>query len=133
MADKTMELEVISPDRSFYKGTVTMVEFNTTEGYMGIYPDHISVAVIVSPGVLVIHEPSATKKAALHSGFAKITGSKVTIFAEIVEWPEEIDFKRAEEANIRAKRRLGSREAELDLQRAEIALKKSIARISLKD
>ena len=133
MADKTMELEVISPDRTFYKGTVTMVEFNTTEGYMGIYPEHVPVAVIVSPGVLVIHGTEATKKAALHSGFAKITGSKITIFAEIAEWPEEIDLKRAEEAHIRAKRRLGSKDAELDLQRAEIALKKSIARISIKE
>ena len=76
-------LKVITPERVFYEEMVTMVEFNTTEGYMGIYPEHIPVAVIVSPGVLVIHEPSATKKAALHSGFAKITGSKITILAEI--------------------------------------------------
>lgn len=133
MADKMMELEVISPDRNFYRGTVSMVEFNTTEGYMGIYPEHIPVAVIISPGVLVIHETDGVRKAALHSGFAKISEDRVTIFAEIAEWPDEIDFRRAEEAGIRAKRRLGSRDSELDMQRAEIALKKSIARISLKE
>ena len=132
MADKTMDLEVISPDRTFYKGTVTMVEFNTTEGYMGIYPEHVPVAVIVSPGVLVIHGTEATKKAALHSGFAKITGSKITIFAEIAEWPEEIDKNRAEEAKKRAEERLKNKNNEIDFKRAELALKRAINRLNVK-
>lgn len=133
MADKTMELEIMSPDRSFYKGTVTMAEFNTTEGYIGVYPEHIPLAVILSPGILVIHEESGEKKAALHSGFAKITKKKITIFAEIAEWPDEIDQNRAEEAKIRAERRLSGDKSGIDLARAEIALKKSLTRISLKN
>lgn len=132
MADKKMELEIMSPDRKFYTGEVSMVEFNTTEGYIGVYPEHIPLAVILSPGVLVIHEDSEEKKAALHSGFAKITKDKVTIFAEIAEWPDEIDFNRAEEAKIRAERRMSGEKSGIDLQRAEVALKKSLTRISLK-
>lgn len=34
--------------------------------------------------------------------------------AEVVEWPDEIDFARAEEARSRAERRLASHEADLD-------------------
>lgn len=131
MADKTMELEIMSPDRKFYSGQVTMAEFNTTEGYIGVYPEHIPLAVILSPGVFVIHEPDGTeKKAAIHSGFGKVTKQKITIFAEIAEWPDEIDSNRAEEARIRAERRLAGKESGLDVQRAEIALKKSLARLS---
>lgn len=133
MADKTMQLEIMSPDRNFYNGEVTMVEFNTTEGYIGVYPEHIPLAVILSPGVLVIHEEAGEKKAALHAGFAKITKEKVTIFAEVAEWPDEIDFNRAEEARIRAERRMSGDKSGIDLQRAEIALKKSLIRISLKN
>ncbi len=128
----TLTLEVISPERTFYKGEATMVEFNTTEGYLGIYPDHIPLAVIVAPGVLVIHEENEDKKAAIHSGFAKITQDKITIFAEIAEWPEEIDVNRAEEARIRAERRLAGDKSGIDLARAEVALKRSLIRISLK-
>ena len=128
----TLELEVISPERTFYKGQATMVEFNTTEGYIGVYPDHIPLAVIVAPGILVIHEEGEDKKAAIHSGFAKITQTGVTIFAEIAEWPEEIDMHRAEEARIRAERRLAGDKSGLDVTRAEAALKRSLTRISLK-
>ena len=128
----TLELEVISPERTFYKGEATMVEFNTTEGYLGVYPDHIPLAVIVAPGVLVIHEEGEEKKAAIHAGFAKITQTKITIFAEVAEWPDEIDMNRAEEARIRAERRLTGEKSGLDVARAEAALKRSLTRISLK-
>ena len=39
--------------------------------------------------------------------------------------PEEIDFNRAEEARIRAERRLGSGDSTIDIARAELALKKA--------
>ena len=132
MADKVMELEIMCPDRSFYKGNVAMVEFNTVEGYVGIYPDHIPLATVLATGVMTIHlEDGTTKQAALHEGFAKITQNKVMILAEVAEWPEEIDINRANEAKIRAERRLDGNESGMDIQRAEIALKKALTRISL--
>lgn len=132
MADKKFDLEIMCPDRSFFHGEADMVEFNTTEGYIGVYPEHIPLATILSPGVLVIHNNGDEKKAALHSGFAKITKDKIMILAEVAEWPEEIDIKRAEEARIRAERRLDGG-SDVDLKRAELALKRSLARLSAGD
>ena len=132
MADsKTMKLQIISPDRIFYDGDVEMVETTTTEGDMGIYPEHIPLTAIVAPGVLTIHEPEGVKEAALHDGFIEIQKKKVVILAESCEWPEEIDVHRAEEAKIRAERRLKSTEGEINEYRAEAALRRSITRISL--
>lgn len=132
MADKVMELEIMCPDRSFYKGNVAMVEFNTVEGYIGVYPEHIPLASVLATGILTIHlEDGTTKQAALHEGFAKITQDKVMILAEVAEWPDEIDINRANEAKIRAERRLDGKESGMDIQRAEIALKKALTRISL--
>ena len=65
------------------------------------------------------------------SGFITILPETVTIMAETVEWPDEIDFKRAEDARIRAERRLSSREAGLDVMRAEAALKRALVRLEL--
>ena len=67
----------------------------------------------------------------MHSGFAEILGDKVTLLAEIAEWPDEIDKNRAEEAKMRAERRLKVKEAGLDVKRAEIALKKALIRIDV--
>lgn len=128
--ENLFELEVITPERVFYRGNVSMVEFNTTEGEIGIYKKHIPTTVIVEPGVLTIHEPEQLKNAALHAGFVQILPDKVTILAEIVEWPTEIDENRAQEAKNRAEKRLEEKAEGTDVDRANIALKKAICRLN---
>ena len=133
MADNKFILEVMCPDRTFFKGEADMVEMNTSEGYIGVYPGHIPLATVLSPGIMVIHNDGEERKAALHSGFAEITKDRIMVLAEVAEWPEEIDLNRAEEARIRAERRLGGAESGIDIERAEAALKRSLTRISIKD
>ena len=78
MADKEFTLRIITPERVFYEGIVDMVEFNTTEGQIGVLPGHIPLTVIVKPGILHITEKDGEKEAALHSGFAEILPEGVT-------------------------------------------------------
>lgn len=132
MADMNQfTLKIITPERVFYQDEVEMVEFNTTEGEVGIYARHVPTTLIVSPGILTITKDGAVKNAALHAGFAEILQDRVTILAEIIEWPDEIDLKRAEAAYNRAKERLEKKSGDIDVIRAEIALKKSLARINV--
>lgn len=125
-----MELKIITPERVFYEGNVSMVEFNTSEGEIGVLKGHIPMSVIVEPGVLTITEEGEVKKAALHTGFAVIDSDGVTILAEIIEWPKEIDEERAENAKKRAQERIASKSDNVDLDRASVALKKAICRIN---
>lgn len=129
--DKSFILRIITPERTFYEGEVEMVEFNTTEGEIGVLPGHIPLTVIVKPGILDIYEAQGQKEAALHAGFAEILPDGVTILAEIIEWPEEIDEERALAAQQRARERLQSHTPETDLARAETALQRAIARINV--
>ncbi len=131
MADG-MKLKVVTPTGGFYDGDVSMVELTTTEGEIGIYPDHIPLTAVVAPGVLKIHENGGEKEAALMSGFITILPEQVTIMAEVVEWPDEIDYHRAEEARSRAERRLSSGQTDLDVVRAEAALKRALVRLNLR-
>ena len=55
------------------------------------------------------------------------------MLAEVVEWPEEIDVNRANEARIRAERRLASHDDNINVMRAELALKRSLARLGAVD
>ena len=125
------KLRIITPDRVFYEGDIEMVEFNTTEGEVGVLPGHIPMTVVVKPGILTITEAEETKEAALHSGFAEILPEGVVILAEVVEWPSEIDLERAEEAKERAEERIREQAPGTDMVRAEAALLRSIARISV--
>ena len=54
----------------------------------------------------------------------------ITIMAEVVEWPDEIDVKRAEDARVRAERRLKDNKAECDTLRAKLALRRALTRLS---
>ncbi|MCI8789680.1 MAG: ATP synthase F1 subunit epsilon [Lachnospiraceae bacterium] len=132
MADKSdFLLRIITPDRIFYENRADMVEFNTTEGEIGVLPGHIPMTVIVKPGVLYIHETGEEKKAALHAGFAEILPESVTILAEVIEWPSEINEDRAKSAMERAERRLQNKAPNTDIAKAETALQRALARIQV--
>ena len=132
MAYNNFTLEIITPDRVFYKGEATMVEMNTTEGEIGVLPGHIPMTVIVKPGILTIYEADGEEKeAALHAGFAEILPEKVTLLAEIIEWPDEIARERAEAAKERAEERLRTATPETDILRSQTALMRAVARIEV--
>lgn len=129
MADNTFLLKIITPERLFFEGEAEMVEFNTTEGEIGIYKNHVPTTVIISPGILTITRPDEEKTAALHAGFVEILQDQVTILAEAIEWPDEIDEDRAKSAKERAERRLEAKEAGIDEDRAQVALMRALTRI----
>lgn len=133
MADansRNFDLKIITPERIFFEGEATMVEFNSTEGELGVYKGHVPMTVIVKPGILTITDESdEIKEAALHAGFVEILQDKVTIMAEVIEWPTEIDVDRAEKAKTRAEERIAEKSDETDMLRAQTALLRAIARI----
>ena len=125
------KLQVIAPDRVFLEEDADMVELTTTEGEIGVLKDHIPLTAIVAPGILRIKKDGQQKEAALLEGFVEILPDKVVILAESCEWPEEIDINRANEAKIRAERRLKSADSEMNEARAELALRRSLVRLAL--
>lgn len=131
MAENTMKVEIISPDRIFYEGDATLVEMVVSEGEIGILPGHIPMTNILKPGILKLYNGNTVKYAALHEGFVEILQDKVTILAETAEWPGEIDVDRAREAEERAKKRITGRPGEFDIARAELALRRALIRIEL--
>ncbi len=133
MADDSrfFDLEIITPDRVFWSGKASMLELNTTEGQVGIYKRHIPMTMILEPGIVTIHLEGENKEAAVHTGFIEILPDKITMMAEVAEWPDEIDLNRAREAEQRAERRLQAHDPRIDLSRAELALKKAMVRQQL--
>lgn len=134
MADesKIFKVEIITPDRIFYTGEGDMIEFTTASGEIGVYKKHIPLTTVLSPGIVKIHkEGEEDVIAAVHSGFAEILPEKVTLLAEIAEWPDEIDKARAEAARERAEERLANKTEAIDVKRAEFALRKALVRIDI--
>ena len=126
-------LQIITPIKVFYNNDITMVEYNTTEGQVGVLAGHIPMTQIISPGKLSIYEKDNEnpKIAALHSGFVQIMPDVITIMAETIEWKEDINLDRAKNAKKRAEDRLASLSSDIDVKRAEFAFKKALTRIEV--
>ena len=134
MADDSrfFKVEIISPDRNFYNGEATMIEFNTAAGEIGVYKNHIPLTTVLAPGAVTIHrDGEGTITAAVHAGFAEVLPDKVTLLAEIAEWPDEIDVERAQAAKARAEERLANKTEAIDVQRAELALRRALVRMDI--
>ena len=127
MDEKHLQLKVYSPTRIFFEGEAEFVEFVTTEGELGVYPNHIPLTAVVAPGILRITENGKVREATLLDGFATILPKEIIILSEACEWPEEIDIHRAEEARIRAERKLAMEQTVRD----ELALRRAIVRMQL--
>ena len=127
MDEKHLQLKVYSPTRIFFEGEAEFVEFVTTEGELGVYPNHIPLTAVVAPGILRITVNGKVREATLLDGFATILPKEIIILSEACEWPEEIDLHRAEEARIRAERKLQMEQTVRD----ELALRRAIVRMQL--
>lgn len=128
-------LEVVTPDREFFKGDVVFSIVRTTEGDLGILYDHEPFVAPLKVGALRIKDDSESFKwAACSSGFITVDPSGVKVIVDSAEWVEEIDLDRAIQAKERAENRLRQESpVEVDLLRARAALERAINRIRLRE
>lgn len=130
---RKFQLEIVTPDRLFYSGEVEMVVVRTTEGDEAYMADHMWTVVGLKPGVLKIRENNDIIKASCSGGFIHVKEGITTIIADSAEWPDEIDLERAKSAKERAEMRLDGDSANIDINRARIAMLRALTRISVQE
>lgn len=126
----TMKLQIITPMRTILDEEVTSVILGTTEGQMGVLYDHEPVVTLLGYDKVIYTQDGEKKQATTLGGFAEVTKDKVVILTDASEFADDIDIERAKKAKERAEKRL--QDNNMDRIRAEIALKKAIARINLR-
>lgn len=128
MAEKII-MEVVSPERVVLREEVDSLVVPAHEGYLGVLPGHAPLITGLEPGVVQYKAEGQTKKLAISGGFMEVYNNKATILADTAELQEEIDLERAIRAKERAEKRLRERPPGLDVARAELALRRALARI----
>ncbi|UCH87560.1 MAG: F0F1 ATP synthase subunit epsilon [Dehalococcoidia bacterium] len=99
------------------------------EGELGVLPLHAPLLTSIQPGVLRVVKGEEETTMAITGGFIEVRENRITILADAAERGEEIDVARVEEARRRAEERLASREATVDIVKAEMALKRALVRL----
>lgn len=129
----SMKLQIITPTRTILDTEVESVILTTTEGEMGIFYDHEPVVALLDYKDTTYTQEGKKKKVTTLGGFVEVTKDRVMILTDASELQDEIDIERAKKAKERAEKRLAEKGEGIDHLRAEIALKKAIARINLKE
>jgi F-type H+-transporting ATPase subunit epsilon len=127
----SIELVVITPERLLIREQVDEVVIPGSEGYFGVLPGHTPLLADLAIGEMWYRKGQEKTYLALAYGFVEVLPDRVTVLARIAEKADEIDLTRAEEALKRAKDRLQEYNKEIDYERARMALEKSIARIEV--
>ena len=128
---KLFELEIVSPEREFYRGKVESVGFLSPDGQVSIWADHAPMVAPLEISGFRFKAEGAWRSAFIAEGFLKVSAKGVSVFTEAVEWPENIDVERAKRAKARAEEELKSAATEIDKAGAQRSLARAEQRIKV--
>ena len=126
-----IDLQIVTPDKMLVREPVDEVEIPGTDGYFGVLPGHTPLLASLRVGEMWYRKGQEKTFLSIAFGFAEVLPDRVTILAQLAERAEDIDVSRAEEAKKRAESRLAQPTAEIDYERARVALQKSVARLQV--
>ena len=126
-----IQLQIVSAERSLVNESVDEVEIPGSEGYFGVLPGHTPLLALLGAGELWYRQGQEKHYLMIAFGFAEVQPEQVTILAQIAERADEIDISRAEAAKKRAEERIARPVAEMDFERARIAMLKSLIRLQV--
>ena len=98
MADKKLDVEVVSVDTKVWTGEATFVRARTVDGEIGILPGHWDHLSVLVEGIVDIREGEKSTLAAVHGGFLLVHDNTVRLLAETAELGQDIDVERARAA-----------------------------------
>ena len=112
---KPLRLKLLTPYQAVFDGQVEAVIVPGEVGELGVLAGHTKFVTTLVPGIVRFVAEGRTRHAAVSGGFCEVSAEGVTVLADSLEMPEEIDVERAERARRSAEEALKKR-AQLDEQ-----------------
>jgi F-type H+-transporting ATPase subunit epsilon len=128
----TLKLEIVTPEAQTYSEEVDMVTLPSSNGELGIYPNHVPVLTQVVPGEITVRKDGRDFFLAIGEGFAEITGNRVAVLTDMAIKADDIDELKAEEARKRAEARLQEKLSGEEMASVSAALAHSLAQLKVK-
>ncbi len=92
---KTFKLRLLTPDRSVFEDAVDGVIVPGEEGELGVLAGHARLVSTLIPGVVRYVQNDRSFSCAIGGGFVEVYRDGVTVLADSLERPEDIDVERA--------------------------------------
>ena len=127
----TLQLEVVTPDKTVVSAEVEMAVCPGVEGEFGVLPQHVSMLSALKIGDLRYRVNGKDENVFFSGGFADVNNNVLSVLAESAELATDIDTARAQAAKERAEKRLSAHDDSLDETRAEAALQRAVTRLQV--
>jgi F-type H+-transporting ATPase subunit epsilon len=128
-----LKVRIITPDGLYLDTEAVQINACSLEGEFGLLSDHMPMVAMLEISKLDIVKADSSKEYAVSGGMLQFKDNIATILTDSVEGEDEIDIERAMAAKARAEKRLQAHQSDMNMRRAEIALRKAINRISVKE
>jgi F-type H+-transporting ATPase subunit epsilon len=104
VSDDLLQVELVAADRLVWSGEAKIVIARTTEGDVGILPNHAPMLSLMVDGIVdVTTAENETWIAAVDAGFLSVANNRISILSEHAEMSHEIDLEKARADLERAK------------------------------
>ena len=128
--ERTFGLHIVASDKDFYSGRGKKIVLPMKDGEICILPRHSDLMIAIVPGEMRFETADGEQRTAIvGGGFAQIINNRVTVLADSVERPEDIDLKRAQEEKERAKEQLRQKQSIREYHLSKAALARAMARL----
>ena len=131
--NKKLRLQITTPQKPVLDKEVDFVVLPAYEGEMGILPGHAPYVAILNYGELRYTIEGQEETFALMGGLAEIANNEVSVFAEDIALAREVDEEAAKQKIEQAKAALSAKGADIDMELAEIELKKALLMLKVKN
>lgn len=129
-----LNLKVITMNRIFFEGECLEVIIPSVDGSAGILPGHVKAAFAIEVGEMRIRKTDGSwLNCITGNGHVLVVDDRVTLLADTVETPEEIDAVRAEEARVRAEEQMLQKKQLWEYHMAMSNVARAKARLSIKN
>ncbi|MDY2575516.1 MAG: ATP synthase F1 subunit epsilon [Bacilli bacterium] len=130
MANK-FKIKMVTPDGKSLQDEVDILNVVTSSGALGIMANHLPLVATLVISHINYKKSGKSFDFATSGGIISVGKDETILLLDSFESKEEIDLERANNSKIRAENRLNSKDENIDIKRAEVALKRAINRITL--
>lgn len=132
MEEKGIQLRVYTPFGMVMEKETSSVILRTDEGDMGVLYNHEPYSALLDYGVLrYFQQGKEAGQLMVLGGFVTVMNNEVVVLSDMAERPEEIQAAIDRLAEERAANQIREMNSDLDIQRAEMVMRRSLVRMDV--
>ena len=125
----SFKVDIVTPKGLYASLSVSSLTLKLISGYRTILEGHAPLIGSLDYATMHLVRNGKEEHYTLLGGAINVKKDKVVLLTNAIEAKDEIDLDRALAAKTRAEERLSSSDPNLDVKRAELALKRALVRI----